>query len=148
MILDQVDQLSRYVVLHPRLARVLDFVRSRPLAELSDGRHPVAGDEVYAMVSHGDLKPRADAQLEAHRRYIDVQFVLDGNEEMGWRDRAGCRNVTSPYHAARDIEFMSDEPLAWIRVPREGFVIFFPEDAHAPMVGCGRSHKLIIKVAV
>jgi len=56
--------------------------------------------------------------------------------------------VLSPHNSEKDAALFNDEPLIWCAVPSGAFAMFFPEDAHAPMVSDGEVHKLIVKVAV
>jgi biofilm protein TabA len=59
-----------------------------------------------------------------------------------------CRQREADFLPEKDYEFFTDEPQAWIRVCAGNFVIFFPEDAHAPLCGEGQVHKVVLKVAV
>jgi YhcH/YjgK/YiaL family protein len=88
------------------------------------------------------------ADAYAHRKMIDIQLVLAGNETMGWKSREDCRIVQQTYDPGRDIEFFDDPPTTWIEVPPIHFCIFFPSDAHAPLAGVGAVRKAIAKVAV
>ncbi len=148
MILDSLASLPKYVQMHPHFAKVLEFIRRVNLDMLPPGRHEIDGDAIYVSVVETDLRKRNDARLEAHRRYIDVQVVLDGTETMGWTPLAVCSRVNKPYAEPADIEFYEDEASAWIPVRSGQMAIFFPQDAHAPLVGDGRVRKLIFKVKV
>ena len=75
-------------------------------------------------------------------------MLVDGSEEIGWRPTAECRELTDPYDAPRDIMFFADQPLAWIELPIGKFMIFYPEDAHAPLASTGDNVKAVIKVAI
>jgi beta-galactosidase beta subunit len=98
-----------------------------------------------------DTKDPATCLFEAHRRYLDIQYVIDGAEAMGWAPLDGLV-VTDPYDAARDIAFYR-QPSHWVNVPvRVGqFTIFYPEDGHMPglrMEGITRVRKVVMKVLV
>ncbi len=92
-------------------------------------------------------RTRAEAKLECHRRYIDIQYVLEGVDEMGWKSLPDCRKPAGDYNAALDIRFFDDQPAAWIATPPDHFCIFFPEDAHAPLVSSGSCDMLPAKPA-
>jgi YhcH/YjgK/YiaL family protein len=74
--------------------------------------------------------------------------VLEGDEQMGWKPLADCFNPVSEHNMEKDIRFFHDAPASWVAVPPDHFCIFFPEDAHAPLVASGRVRKVIFKVAV
>lgn len=148
MILARLDQCRPYAPLHPRFAAALDFLARPDLRDLPLGRHELAGPELYAMVMRNPGRPRSEALLEVHRRYIDIQLVLAGHDEMGWRALSDCRQSDGPYNAEKDYELFRDTPESWVAVPAEHLAIFFPDDAHAPLVGSGEIHKVVVKVAV
>ena len=100
------------------------------------------------MLDRQDGRGREGARLEAHRRYIDIQYTIGGDEEIGWTSFASCQVPDGAFDAAKDIGFFGDAPSAWLRVPAGSFAIFFPEDAHAPLAGRGALVKAIVKVAV
>jgi biofilm protein TabA len=74
--------------------------------------------------------------------------VLEGMEEMGWKALTDCHQPVADYSAEKDIRFFRDPPATWIAVPPDHFCIFFPEDAHAPLVSNGHIRKVIFKIAV
>jgi YhcH/YjgK/YiaL family protein len=148
MILDTLAQAGRYPSLHPRLARAFDFLRDTDLKLLAPGRHAVLGDEIFAIVEACPGRARSEARLECHRRYIDIQLVLEGIDEMGWKPLADCVDPVADYDAAHDIRFFNDAPSSWIAVPAGSFCLFFPEDAHAPLTGAAFIRKVVVKIAV
>lgn len=148
MILDTLASLNRYTALHPWFARVFEYLRGTDLMMLSLGRHAVQGEQLFAIVEHCAGRTREEAKLECHRRYIDIQLVLEGVDEMGWKPVADCVDPATDYDTARDIRFFNDTPSSWIATPPGAFCIFFPEDAHAPLVSSGHIRKVVMKVAV
>jgi len=148
MILANLSQAQHYAVLHPLFQRAFDYIRSTDLIALAPGRHTIAGEDLIAIVEQVPGKTKEMARLEAHRQYIDIQLVLEGDETMGWKPLADCHNPMSEHSTEKDIRFFHDAPASWIAVPPDYFCIFFPEDAHAPLVGNGQVRKVIFKVAV
>ncbi|MES1981038.1 MAG: YhcH/YjgK/YiaL family protein [Pseudomonadota bacterium] len=148
MILDTLANADRYAALHPLFPHAIEFIRTRDLRALQPGRYPIIGEDLFAIVESAAGRSRADAQLECHRRYIDIQLVLEGTDEMGWKPTHACAHPVADYSEKKDIRFFNDPPDAWISTPRDTFCIFFPEDAHAPLVSTGNIHKVIFKIAV
>jgi biofilm protein TabA len=148
MILSTYSQSGRYAVLHPLFPRAFEYIRNTDLMSLAPGHHPILGKDLFAIVEHEAGRTRAEAQLESHRRYIDIQMVLEGIDEMGWKPLADCREPVDDYSAERDIRFFRDAPASWIAVPSGAFCIFFPEDAHAPLVSTGIIRKAVFKIAL
>ena len=148
IILDRLEHAERYEHLHPAFGQAFAFLRRPDLAELPAGRYEIDGARLFCSISKGPGRPREEAPLEAHRKYIDIQYVIAGSEVMGWKQTAECRLVRAAYDPAEDIGLFADEPATWNEVPPGWFVIFFPEDAHAPLVGTGEIHKAVLKIAV
>lgn len=148
MIFSSFSQADRYAALHPLFPRAFEFVRATDLLALAPGRYPIVDQQLFVIVENVPGRTREAAKLEAHRRYIDIQLVLDGVDEMGWKPLADCVDPVSGYSAEKDICFFHDAPASWIATPAGHFCIFFPEDAHAPLVSEAPVRKAIFKVAL
>jgi YhcH/YjgK/YiaL family protein len=146
MILSTLSLSSRYAALHPLFPRVFEYIRNTDLLALAPGRYPIVGEQLFVIVENAAGRTREAAKLECHRKYIDIQLILEGAEEMGWKPLADCAQPVSDYK--EDIQFFHDTPASWVAVPPGHFCIFFPEDAHAPLVASGNIRKAIFKVAV
>ena len=146
MILDTLSESDAYASLHPLFPKAFEFLQQEGLSELEPGRYELVGDSLFCMISKGAGKVRTEAKLEAHKKYIDIQYVIAGSEEMGWKATIECHDISEPYSAEKDIMFFNDEVKTWTAVPPGSFVIFFPTDAHAPMVGEGEIHKVVCKI--
>ena len=150
MILDSLDSLDRYATLNPRFAAAFDFLRRLESAP-TIGRHEIDGDRVYALVQHYETRPVAGVALEAHRRFIDIQYVARGREAIFWAPLAGL-TVTMPHDAAKDVTLLAMPDHA-VPVPIQAgqCMLLFPADAHAPCCIWGESAevlKVVVKVAV
>jgi len=148
MILDTLEQLPRYERLNPHFKKAFEFIRNTSLHELPRGRHEIDGLQIFALADIAAARRQDEAPLEAHRKYVDIQLVLGGVDVMGWKNTASCRKVSKAYDPEKDIEFFADSADAWVAVHPGQCAIFFPEDAHAPLVGEGELHKIVIKVAL
>ncbi|MDP1996241.1 MAG: YhcH/YjgK/YiaL family protein [Gallionella sp.] len=148
MILSTLSQSDRYAALHPLFPRAFEYIRNTDLLALAPGRYPIVGEQLFVIVENVAGRTREDAKLECHRNYIDIQLVLEGVDEMGWKALADCVDPVSDYSAEKDIRFFHDAPASWIATPPGAFCIFFPEDAHAPLVSTSRIRKAIFKIAL
>lgn len=148
MIFSTLNNAGRYATLHPLFPRAFEYIRNADLHALAPGKHDIIGDGLFVIVEHEPGRTRAEAQLECHRRYIDIQLVLEGVDEMGWRPLTDCREPVDDYSAEKDIQFFYDAADSWIATPPGAFCIFFPEDAHAPLVSTGGIRKAVFKIAV
>ena len=157
MILDRLQTADRYASLHPAFARAFAYLRDANWAQLMTAtqraahhstRHSLDGDRMYVSIDAVEGRGREGARLEAHRRYIDIQFTIDGHEEIGWKPLSDCVVTSAAYDGAKDVMFFSDRPDSWLSLPAGHFAIFFPDDAHAPLAGSGTLTKAIVKIAI
>ena len=158
MIHDALDSsVHKYARIHPLFAVAFEYL-AQHRAELNDpafnGRHEINGEDLFVMVGEHRLKPAEDTVLEAHDKYIDLQVMIDGGESFGWARRNACSQQKGGFDEGNDIVFYNDEPTSRVTAKKGEFVIFFPEDAHAPL---GRpekaeeeavSRKAIVKIRV
>lgn len=130
MVIDTLDHSSSYETLHPRFKAAFDFLKRPDIATVALGRTDIEGNSLYALVQEYETKPIQEGKLEAHRKYIDIQMILEGEEFMGYAPLGG-QPVAKPFDPAKDIGFYDGE--AWFTRFRKGmFAIFFPQDAHLP----------------
>ncbi|HEY0719721.1 MAG TPA: YhcH/YjgK/YiaL family protein [Gammaproteobacteria bacterium] len=148
MILDSLANADRYTALHPLFARAFDYLRTTHLESIESGRFNLDGDNLIAIFSKGPGKERANAKLECHRRYIDIQYIISGTDEMGWKSLRDCMQPVNEFNEEKDIQFFSDNVDSWVNTPTGSFCIFFPDDAHAPLVSNREIHKVVMKIAV
>ncbi len=147
MILDTLGNAAKYAGLKVGISEAFGFLDQPGLAELPDGEYEILGDRVYAIIAHENGRQIDEGKLEGHRKYIDIQYVISGEESMGWKAREGLVNTTE-YDAKKDLEFFEGEPDSIVRVSPGSFTIFLPTDAHLPLIGTGPIHKVVVKVAV
>lgn len=148
MILDTLQRAHHYEELHPQFARAFALLRSMDLAALDPGRHEIDGDRIYLSIDHVTGRGTGGARLEHHRRYIDIQVAIEGDEYIGWMPVECCQDRDGEFDAERDVGFFLEEPHSWLTLRPGTFAIFFPADAHAPLAGTGAIKKAIVKVLV
>ena len=144
MILDRLSHASLYTSLNPLFAEGFAFIAAQ--AGRAPGRYPLSGG-AYAMVQEFDSQPVGDEKFEAHRRFIDIQYVADGEEIMYYAEVDQL--APGEYHADKDYLDLQGAGLA-LHVKTGDFVIFFPQDAHLSSrcteAGPRPVRKIVIKV--
>lgn len=146
MVVDHLQNARVYESLQAAFVRAFEFLRTLRAEHFTEGRRELDGNRLYALAVVGDGKPRENVPLERHRRYIDIQYVVGGTDTMEWRSAHDCSTVSRPYDEATDAILWSDWPNLWVDVPPGHFAIFWPHDAHAPMCGSERIHKVVVKI--
>ncbi|MBH57567.1 MAG: YhcH/YjgK/YiaL family protein [Planctomycetaceae bacterium] len=146
MIFDRLSNAAQYYGVASLIQKGFEFLQRPELASLEDGVHEIQGRDVYAIIARGNGVGREQAMLEAHRNYLDIQYVIEGTDKIGWLERDFVERVKDPYDAEKDLEFFYDRPASWIQVPAGSFAIFLPQDIHAPLATSQYVHKAVVKV--
>ena len=148
MILDSIKNLRNYEGLHPNFKKAIDFLLNNDLQNLPLGRNEICGDEVFANVMEAKPRGKEEVPLEVHRKYIDIQVPISGDEVMGYTPLEQLPGAE--YSEANDVALYPVGMLAasYFVVKNTMFTIFFPQDGHAPAVTPVPVKKIIVKVAV
>ena len=144
MIIDSLENAHLYECLHPHFKQAFDFLRSTDFSTLEDGRIELYGDDLYINVAGNSGKLLAP--LEVHQSYIDIQMPLSTTEMIGWKQLSRCSKILEVYDKEKDIAFYADDFDTLLSISPGQFVIFYPQDAHAPAIASGFLRKLVVKI--
>ncbi len=149
MILNNLQDSSRVETLHPLLKTLFDYVKSHDLAAVEAGRIELQGNDLFINVADAQLMTREEQKLEVHREYLDVHFPLSGKEIVGWRALSDIPvESEAPFDTEKDFALYPAPASTYVEVQPGEFLIVYPEDAHAPIIGEGTLRKLIAKVRI
>lgn len=146
MVVDRLENLEKYASLNPLFSQAIDFLKSNDLNALEIGKIELKGKDLYVNVAQTQPKAKEEAKLETHFDFIDIQVPLSGTEIMGYTAAKDCVPVNAPYSAEKDITFFEGLAENYIAVKPGMFVIFFPQDGHAPGITPDGVKKVIVKV--
>ena len=151
MIVAKLEQIAQQAALSPRLHKGLEFLQQLDPQGLEPGTIEVEGREVYAMVQSYTSRPVTDSpRFEAHRKYLDIQYLVSGTEAMGWAPLEQLE-VNMPYNAEKDVMLGTVPAAARTLVPfTAGYaILLYPSDAHGPGLAAGEPEpivKIVVKV--
>ncbi len=148
MIYTTLSESSRIESLHPKFKELFDYVKNNDLLNQETGRITLDGDLLFINNVNPQMVKPEDQVLEVHQEYIDVHFPLDKPEIIGVRPLQDCEKLKSPFNKEEDYALYEDTPSNFITVNPGEFLIVYPEDAHAPIIGEGKIRKLIAKVKI
>lgn len=148
MVIDQLKNAHYYYNLGEGIAAALRYLQNTDPTKVETGRYVLDGEKLYAMVQQYDTKPKAQGFWEAHRKYIDVQYVARGTEHMGFTHLSQLH--PQPYDEEKD--FLKLEGEGEFLTMRAGtFVILGPDDAHMPGMAVSAPQpvrKVVVKVRI
>lgn len=150
MILDLLSHSDCYAALHPRLAAAFAFLKRGNAGTLPPGRYDIDGDNVFALVQTYDTRAPEPRRFEVHRRYVDLQFIVEGCERIGVAD-VGTLQLIEPYDEQRDAAFLTGTGTD-LALPAGSFMVLFQHDAHQPCLhpadGPAPVRKIVVKVHI
>lgn len=147
MIIDTLANADKYAGIHPLFAQAFEYIKATDLVAIEVGKYEIA-DGLKAIVSDkaGMTADESEAKFECHNNNIDIQVCIRGTENIGWKTRNECTSQKGDYNPEKDVLFYNDKPTMHFTLNDNQFVVFFPEDVHAPMISDGEVKKMVIKV--
>src|SRR5437868_14484782 len=95
MIIDSIQNASKYYAVHPRLAKAFDYINRNwaDLSTMKPGKYEIDGVSLKAIISNNKGLNTAESisKFKFHNKYIYIQFLINGIETMGWKPRENCQ---------------------------------------------------------
>jgi YhcH/YjgK/YiaL family protein len=149
MIVDKIENSGLYSQSGTRIARAFQYLHTTDFSKLAAGKYEIESDDIFAIVSEYETKDIQDCALEAHRKYIDIQYLLEGSELIGVTSLK--KQIASKAYSEEDDYALYADHSSLLELEAGRFAIFFPEDLHMPGVKNKQKaqvRKVIIKVRV
>lgn len=153
MIKDNLQHLAYYNYLNPNIKMGLKYIRDTDFDKLENGKYEIEEGKAFAIIQDYNSKPESEGRFEAHRKYVDIQFIINGEEKIGTGKLQDFEESTD-YDAEKDIVFLTPKPdvkSIFITLKEKEFAIFMPEDAHMPSIAVDSSsfvRKVVVKALV
>ena len=133
MIIDRLENLSLYAALNPLFADVVEFLNDHDLQTLEVGKYPIQGNNVFLNLQMAKGRSQEAAVIETHIEMIDIQIPISSEETFGYTPLQDLPEFE--YNAEKDITKYGDtKAQTYVTVKPGQFVIFFPQDGHAPCI--------------
>lgn len=150
MIFDKIDNISDYFDELPLLKKVSDFVDKFNKNNLSDGTYEIDGKRVFAMVqSYRTKQQTPEMMFEAHKKYIDLQYIVNGIEKIRWASLDKVDLVEEKYSSGGDIAFYEGDAIFDFTLTKNTFLLLYPSDAHLPGLSSDKDvnvRKIVFKI--
>jgi YhcH/YjgK/YiaL family protein len=150
MIYDQIKHLSTYKGISENIDAAIDYVLNNDIRHLQEGKYSIVGEVVRMEIQFYDTKDPRERSFEAHRRHIDIHFLLSGTELCYTRSLEGMEEK-EPFLVEEDYGFYKDEEGICLPLSVGMFALFFPWDAHKACCDLNgkksRNHKIVLKIS-
>jgi len=146
MIADVLKNRQIYAAISPRIKIALEYIAKTDFSAMEPGRYELDGSNLFVLVQAYDSIPREQGKWECHRKYIDIQYIAEGVEQIGVNN-IDKMQVTTEYNPEKDIAFLGGDG-DYVTLSKGAYGIFFPEDAHMPKIAVNNIPAKVIKVVV
>ena len=145
MIFDSMNNYKLYAGLGSGFKKAFEFITENQFEKTAPGRYPMKGG-MYYMVQNYETKPESEGFFEAHRKFIDLQYVIKGKERHDYA-HLSLMKIKGKYDEEKDMAVYTGKGSSLI-LNKGFFVIYFPEDVHMPNIRTGSAGEKNIKVVV
>ena len=133
MIIDTIENLGKYVALNPLFADVIEFLKNNDLRTMEEGKYPIKDKNRFLSVQVAKQRTKESAFIETHIEMVDIQIPISCAETYGYSPL--CDLPEFEYDAEMDMTKYGDtKPQTYVTIKPGQFVIFFPQDGHAPCI--------------
>jgi YhcH/YjgK/YiaL family protein len=149
MIIDRISHAGNYAGLGDRIKAGLDWLASTDLPAMEPGRYELDGSNLYVLIQANETKTRDSGKWEAHRRYIDIQYLFAGHEQIGYAPVETLRPEGS-FDEDRDFQLLQGTG-DYLTLETGTFMILYPQDAHMPGLAISQpqlARKAVVKVRI
>jgi len=150
MIADILKNRYLYENISPRIKTSLEYIANTDFSAIEPGKYEIDGENIFVLVQEYDSIPREQGKWECHRKYIDIQYIAEGVEQMGVNNIEKMQ-VAVEYNPEKDIAFLNGDG-DYVTFSKGSYGIFFPEDAHQPRIAPedipGKVKKVVVKIKI
>ena len=150
MIIDLLKNAHLYYSLGARFKTAFEYLQKTDFTKLEKGKYEIDGENIFAIVNEYDTIDASTEQMESHKKYIDIQYIVYGAERIG-HELLQQQVPSKAYDEEKDFMLFGEAPAFFSVLEQGMFAIFFPHDLHMPNLkidGPQPVKKVVMKVAV
>lgn len=150
MIIGNISDILHYKGIHQRLDIAFDHLLDKEYSGLECGKYQIMRDDIFFLVNDYHTSKDCALFLEAHRKYMDIQLVVDGEEIIEW-ENFNNQDVVESYNAEHDYTFYKSTFPTKLKLTKGMFCVFFSSDLHMPGIVSLKSSavkKVVYKVLI
>ena len=147
MIIDSFENCKKYYSLNKRFEKAFEYILKTDFENMPCGKHEIDGTDLYINIEEYETK--TVSKPEYHKKYIDIQFLIKGEEYMGYCPKSGLI-IDDGYDEQKDLGF-GQAIMDFIKLTPKQFVVFYPSDAHQPCMAINTPQKVkkaVVKVRI
>ena len=146
MITGRKEDLNTYKGLSERIDKAIDYILNLD-ESIAPGKYEIDGKDVYVSIIEKETSSMDNFKFEAHKNYLDLQYIISGGEIMVYAPVSDCEVITE-YNAEKDVYFLNGDKRSEMKLSAGEFYLVHPFDAHAPGKGYETMNfkKAVVKI--
>jgi len=150
MIADILKNRHLYESISPRIKTALEYIATTDFLKMEQGKYELDGANLFVLIQEYDTIPCEQGKWECHQKYIDIQYIIEGVEQIGVNN-INKMQVAIEYDSEKDMAFLNGDG-DYVTFSKGSYGIFFPEDAHKPKIApndvSGKVKKAVVKIKI
>lgn len=139
------------MTLNEKIDFAVSTIKSLNLKEIPLGKYTVS-DEFYYLIQEYDTKLPEDCRLEAHKKYVDIQYIIQGAEAIDVIHISSCQEEV-PYNPEKDVAFYkTPDTMQRLELTEGSYAVLLPETAHKPQIAVDKKpikiKKCVCKIRI
>lgn len=150
MIVDQINNYGLYIGKNEKIDRAISYIKEMDFKNLEPKMYEVDGDEIFFNLIEYETKEEEERFWESHKKYIDLHFILEGKEFIGY-EQFNRMKVKENYHEADDYYLLEGNLQSKVLLQKDDFMILYPEDVHMTALKVDESErvrKVVFKIKI
>lgn len=151
MVIDKIENLKKYSSLIKDTDKIAAYLQSADMNTIEAGKYPLPKTDCMVQIQRYTTKLPGEGHWESHRRYMDIQCMMQGRESVGWIP-AEALVSDGGYQAEKDVElYRTNQNGCHFTLSEGWFALFLPEDGHMPCCSISQPsavQKILFKVPV
>lgn len=150
MIVDQINNYGLYIGKNEKIDRAISYIKEMDFQNLEPKMYGVDGDEIFFNLIEYETKEEEERFWESHKKYIDLHFILEGKEFIGY-EQFNRMKVKENYHEADDYYLLEGNLQSKVLLQKDDFMILYPEDVHMTALKVDESErvrKVVFKIKI
>ena len=132
MITDVLQNSHLYEGLNEQFKKAFRYLKETDFTTVNNGKYEIDGSNIFAVVNEFKTNDKNDCETEAHKKHIDIQYVVKGTELFGYAPLTTQKPVKE-YDETSDAAIYKED-VSYIKLEAGMFIIFYPSDLHQPEV--------------
>ncbi len=141
MIVDHINQYDLYIGNNKKIDQAISIIKEMSFEDLQPKTYEIDGEEIFFNLIEYETKLEEERFWESHKKYIDLHYILEGKEFIGYEQFAKMK-IKQDYNEADDYFLLEGSLQSKIMLQKGDFMILYPNDVHMTGIKVAEREKV------